>query len=112
MANPHFNQRFELPFKAVLLRVLDEGRRPLIHASGFIRKEGNDLFLYTCWHVVTGYDKNDLKVSNSLPVRAFLEIDMKNVDQHQPGVEAIGGIQSLVIPLYDTSTTPKKPLWL
>jgi hypothetical protein len=112
MSKPHFNQRFELPFKAVLLRVLDESHRPLFHASGFIRKEGNDLFLYTCWHVVTGYDKNDLKVTNSLPNRAFLEIDMKNVDQRQPGIEAIGGIQSLVIPLYDTTATPKKPLWL
>lgn len=112
MTNSHFNQRFELPFKAVFLRVLDENHHPLFPASGFIRNEGNDFFLYTCWHVVTGYDKNDLKVANSLPNRAFLEIVMKNVDQQEPGVEAIGGIQSLVIPLYDTSTTPKKPLWL
>lgn len=112
MATPLFNQRFELPFKAVLIRVLDEDKRSLFHASGFIRKEGNELFLYTCWHVVTGYDKNELKVKNCLPNRAFLEVDMKNVDKRQPGVEAVGGLQSFLIPLYDAKTSPKKPLWL
>ena len=69
---PLFDQRFELPFKAVLIRCLDEHKRPLNHASGFIRRESGRLFLYTCWHVVTGYDRNDLKVSNRLPDRAFL----------------------------------------
>jgi hypothetical protein len=112
MAKPNFNQRFELPFKAVLIRVLNKDQRPLFHASGFIRNEGDDVYLYTCWHVVTGYDKNELKVSNRLPDRAFLQIDMKNVVKPQPGVEAIGGLQTLRLPLYDESSSPKKPLWL
>ena len=112
MSTPHFNQRFELPLKAVLIRCLNEEKKPTGHgASGFIRQEGNNLYLYTCWHVVTGYDKNDLKVRNELPNRAFLEIELKDAQKPQPGVETIGGIQSLVVPLYDPSLRPKKPLW-
>jgi len=112
MATPLFNQRYELPFKAVLIRVLNEQKNQISHASGFIRRENGSLFLYTCWHVVTGYDKNDLKIRNQLPDRAFLQIDLKGVDKRQPGVEAIGGIQSLLIPLYDNEKKPRKPLWL
>ncbi|MHB8811911.1 MAG: hypothetical protein ACYDAE_01445 [Steroidobacteraceae bacterium] len=41
------------------LRCLDEGGRPLKHAStsGFVRMEGDVPFLYTRWHVVAGYDR-------------------------------------------------------
>lgn len=38
--NSLFNQLFELPFKAALIRCLDEQRQPLSYASGFIRREG------------------------------------------------------------------------
>ena len=108
---PLLNQRFELPFKAVLVRCLDENKQPLNHASGFIRRESDKLFLYTCWHVVTGYDRNELKVSNRLPNRAFLSIELQASDKKQPGVEVIGGLQTLVLPLYNTALSPKEPLW-
>jgi hypothetical protein len=93
-------QRSELSFRSVQLRCLDAGRKPLRHASasGFVRIEDGVRYLYTCWHVVTGYDRNDLRVTNALPQRAFLEVFM-------------GGAQSFVIPLYDDNARPKKPLW-
>lgn len=106
-----FNQRLELGFKAVLLRCLDEQMKPITYGSGFIRREAGRLYLYTCWHVVTGYDKNDLKVKEP-PTRAFLSIEMQDANQPQPGVEVVGGIQSVVLPLYDTTTSPKMPTWL
>jgi hypothetical protein len=86
----------------VQLRCLDEDRKPLRHASasGFVRIENGVPFLYTCWHVVTGYDRNHLRVTNALPKRAFLEVF----------VQGVGG-RSFTIPLYDESTRPKRPLW-
>lgn len=110
-AIPLLTQRFILPLKAVLIRCLDEQQRQLNHASGFIRREGSKLFLYTCWHVVTGYDRNDLKIGNQLPNRAFLSVELQTSDSSQPGIEAIGGLQTLTLPLYNTEVSPKEPLW-
>jgi hypothetical protein len=109
--NKLFSQRFERGFKAVLIRCLDEHRQHINNATGFIRREQGKLWLYTCWHVVTGYDRNDLKVGNKLPNRVFLEIAMQDAQERQPGVEAVGGLQSLVVPLYDTTTKPRTALW-
>jgi hypothetical protein len=89
----------ELGCRSVQLRCLDEGRKPLKHASasGFIRIEDGIAFLYTCWHVVTGYDPNDLRVTNALPKRALLEVFIQD--------------QSYIVPLYEGAARPKKPLW-
>lgn len=105
--------RSELSFRSVQLRCLDEGRRPLKHASasGFVRVEDGVPFLYTCWHVVTGYDRNHLRVTNALPKRAFLEVLVQDPPRQTDGAAAAGGLLSFTIPLYDGSTRPKKPLW-
>jgi hypothetical protein len=106
-------QRSELSFRSVQLRCLDAGRQPLKHASasGFIRIEDGVPFLYTCWHVVTGYDRNDLRVTNALPKRAFLEVFMHGPRPHTKSSSLVGGLLSFTIPLYDESARPKKPLW-
>jgi hypothetical protein len=97
----------------VQLRCLDEGRKPLKHASasGFVRIENGAPFLYTCWHVVTGYDRNDLRVTNALPKRAFLEVFVQDHEQRTDSTSVAGGLPSFTIPLYDESSRPKKPLW-
>jgi Trypsin-like peptidase domain len=107
-------QRTELSFRSVQLRCLDEARKPLKHASasGFVRIEDGVPFLYTCWHVVTGYDRNDLRVTNALPQRAFLEVFVRDHHQQQTdGTSVVEGLPSFTIPLYDESARPKKPLW-
>lgn len=106
-------QRSELSFRSVQLRCLDEGRRPLKHASasGFVRLEDGVPFLYTCWHVVTGYDRNDLRVTNALPKRAFLEVFVRDHPRPTAGASLAEGLPSFTIPLYDESARPKKPLW-
>ncbi|MGH8259432.1 MAG: trypsin-like peptidase domain-containing protein [Steroidobacteraceae bacterium] len=95
------------------IRCLDEGRRPLKHASasGFVRIEDGVPFLYTCWHVVTGYDRNDLRVTNALPNRAFLEVFARDPLQQADGTSVGGEALSFTVPLYDDSARPKKPLW-
>jgi hypothetical protein len=97
----------------VQLRCLDEAGRPLKHASasGFVRIEEGVPFLYTCWHVVTGYDPNDLRVTNALPQRAFLEVFVRDPQREIDGTSVAGGLLSFTIPLYDESAWPKKPRW-
>jgi Trypsin-like peptidase domain len=104
-------QRSELPFQAVQLRCLDSARKPLKHASasGFVRIEDGVAFLYTCWHVVTGYDRNRLRVTNALPKRAFLEVFVQQ--RQSDGTAAGEGQLPFTIPLYDESARPKRPLW-
>jgi hypothetical protein len=106
-------QRSELSFRSVQLRCLDEDRRPLKHASasGFVRVEDGVPFLYTCWHVVTGYDRNDLRVTNALPKRAFLEVFVQGHRQQADSTSVAEGLPSFTIPLYDGAARPKKPLW-
>jgi len=97
----------------VQLRCLDAAGKPLKHASasGFVRIEDGVPFLYTCWHVVTGYDRNDLRVTNALPNRAFLEVFVHDHQQPTDRASVGGGLLSFTIPLYDESARPKRPLW-
>jgi hypothetical protein len=97
----------------VQLRCLDAGRKPLRHASasGFVRIEGGVPFLYTCWHVVTGYDRNDLRVTNALPKRAYLEVFVQEPHGQGAYAPSAEGLPSFTLPLYDDSAWPKKPLW-
>lgn len=106
-------QRSELSFQSVQLRCLDECRKPLKHASasGFVRIENGVPFLYTCWHVVTGYDRNHLRVTNALPKRAFLEVFVQDRQRQADNTSGVRGLRSFTIPLYDESARPKKPLW-
>ena len=106
-------QRSELAFRSVKLRCLDEDRKPLKHASasGFVRIEDGVPFLYTCWHVVTGYDRNDLRVTNALPKRAFLEVFVQHHQGEAGSTSTAGGSLSFTVPLYDESARPKRPLW-
>lgn len=100
-----------LSLKAVHIQCLDEHQKPIngAYASGFIVQEGGQNFLYTCWHVVTGFNMHNIDVSKGLPNRKFLEINLQNVANRQPGVQAIGGKQSTILPLYDKTM---KPLWV
>jgi Trypsin-like peptidase domain len=97
----------------VQLRCLDAGRKPLKHASasGFLRIEDGVPFLYTCWHVVTGYDRNDLRVTNALPKRAFLEVFVQDPRRQADGTAWPDGAPAFTLPLYDETARPKKPLW-
>lgn len=111
MIRPLSTQRLLLPLAAVRLRCLDEQRRPVpgAFASGFLRREEGKLFLYTGWHVVTSFDPYDVRVGLELPKRRFLEIALQDAQKRQEGVAVVGGIQSLVMPLYDSDA---RPAWL
>jgi hypothetical protein len=92
-----------LNMKAVHIQCLDENKNPIkgANASGFLLQENGGLFLYTCWHVVTGYNMHDVKVGRTPPNRRYIEVTLQGCDTRQPGIQAIGGNQASVIPLYD-----------
>ena len=106
-------RKFDLPFKAVRIQCLDKDGLPIKNAtgSGFIRREDDSLYLYTCWHLVTGLDKNDLRVGRNPPNRLYLDISLQASEKRTEVVTAIGGVQNTTITLYDTLVTPYKPLW-
>lgn len=106
------SQRVKLPFKAVLLHLLDADQRTLKTASGFIRREGEELYLYTCWHVVTGYDPNKLVVTNELPNRVFIDVQLQDAKFINSQVTVIGGQQCFRLSLYDRMQFPRSPSWL
>jgi hypothetical protein len=106
-------QRDMLPFTSVLLQCLDERQEPIKKAiaSGFIRREQERLFLYTCWHVVTGYDPNDIRVGPAHPERRYLRVALQDANEPHPGMSIVGGLQTCVLPLYDSPTLPLRPRW-
>jgi len=116
LREPLHSQLFDLPFKGVQVECLDERKNSLrgAVASGFLRKEGGILYLYTAWHVVTGFDPHHISVGYTLPERRYLRVSFQDAQSPQTGIEAIGGIQSIVVPLYENpsaSVGPLEPLW-
>lgn len=101
---------FVLPLKAVFIECLGANDEVLCVASGFIYKQGDEFYLCTCWHVVTGYNPGDLKVK-SPPDRKAIMMYWQDVrlKRHK---STHTGRQSLRIELYDNSTAPPTPLWM
>ena len=114
MKIPLSTQRFRLPYSTALLQCLDENHQPIprAYATGFVRREGSALFLYTCWHVVTGFDPNDIRIGLALPRRRHLHISLQAAEPRAPGAQLIGGLQDVVVPLYASSSLPPQPLWM
>ena len=109
----HF-QRFQLPFVGVRLQALNAQREVLkgVVASGFIRRLAGRLYLYTCWHVVTGFDLYDVRVGLNLPNRRYLELTLQTAEQRNPSTQVVGGTQTVTVPLYDDGPQqPSTPLW-
>lgn len=105
----HLNRNL-LCVKAVHIQCLDANKKPVnnTNASGFIVREKDQLFLYTCWHVVTGYDMHNLEVRD-LPNRRFLKVSFLQ-SETSSGAQVIGWHEPFIIPLYDTHDD-FKPLW-
>jgi len=105
-------QRYELPFLGVRIECLDENQNPVrgAVASGFLRHEHGTLYLYTAWHVVTGFDPHHIEVGFALPKRRYIRVSLQDARSPQAGVEVIGGTQSITVPLYVDPTTQVGPL--
>lgn len=110
MNNSLDDMRFSLPLKAVFIECLGANDKVRSVGSGFIYKHGTGFYVCTCWHVVTGYNPDDLKVK--------FPPDRVAIIMHWQGVKlkinksTHTGHQSLRIELYDYSTVPPTPVWL
>src|SRR5450830_23918 len=106
-------RRMFLPLTAVLIQCLDKDCQEIAGctASGFIRVENEKAYLYTCWHVVTGFDPKNIQTGNSLPDRQYVKVLMQNYDIDHIGLGRLGGSQTITLPLYDFDFSPPVPIW-
>ena len=100
-------QNFNLSFKAVRLEMLDEQKKILRRATGFLVRDADGLFLYTCWHVVTGVNFFNPYPKERPIARRFMKLSCQDVVIRAPGVQSIGGTHSIEVGLYDSSGNPK-----
>jgi hypothetical protein len=99
---PMTYQRSLLPLVGVVLQCLDENQSPIENAfaSGFIRREEGHLYLYTCWHVVTGFDPADVRIPLDHPTRRYLKVALQGSTIY-PDYQTISGLQTFILPLYE-----------
>ena len=106
-----------LPFCGVQIKCLDDQKNEIKGevASGFLRREGGTLFLYTAWHVFTGFDPHHIVVGLELPKRRYISVHFQQATELSPVLSTIGGSQSVLLPLYSDPTAkvgPLNPQWL
>ena len=101
-------------FRIVRLETLDDKGNSLSHASGFLIKERDGLSLYTCWHVLVGFDPENQPIKYP-PIRSKLRVFAIAsapliADDNQTLVgEKIGGQSFVDVSLYKGDG---KPLWI
>ena len=103
MKVPIHIQKNNLSLKAVKIQCLDQNQINIngAYGSGFICSEYKINYLYTCWHLVTGYNMHNIEIGRTLPNRKFLKISLQASSEVHNGIIGIGGVQEIVIPLYD-----------
>ncbi len=106
----NIGQSFLLPVKAVHIQCLDSHKQPVLDGfgSGFIVREKDCLYLYTAWHLVTGFELYGPPPTKPTD-RRFIEVRLQKATPQPGGLVAIGQAQSFVLPLFDQNG---KPLWL
>ena len=91
----------------VRIETLDENHKVLSRASGFLFDESDFLSLYTCWHVVTGADPNNLPIKEPVK-RKYLRVYSKIITSQQSHL-TIDGEQYIDLELYSSCN---KYLWI
>lgn len=118
MNNLLFFQRSLLPHKAVIIHCLNKKGEPLDsrYASGFILAEQDGLYLYTCWHVITGINMHNLRSPVYNLERMSLRISLQKAEECQTGSKlrafVVDGLSNIDIPLYEKNHEGYySPLW-
>lgn len=112
-------QSIQASQRVMRLRLLDDDGTHLSTASGFVtngltsKQDGKIVqeraFLWTCWHVVTGFDPRDPKILVP-PNRRWIEVSGQGQSPSQAGVNlyGMGGAENYRLPLYNEQNLP---LW-
>jgi hypothetical protein len=107
--------RHLMQFRAVRIEILDqhgqsvmvtprngERRGPAV-ASGFLLRDDTELYLYTCWHVVTGIELANPVLPGTNQRRSRLKVSMQRSDKFTGPIVSVGGPDSFEVELYEKS---------
>jgi len=97
-------ERF-ISIKTLRLQFLDEKKRHVSNASGFIVRYNERLFLFTCWHAVTGIDRKQPKVTEP-PNRKHVRIQGADIQVESESSTRWGGTRSFEFQLYGKEDLP------
>jgi hypothetical protein len=107
--------RHLMQFKAVRIEILDQHgqsvivtprsgeRRGPVVASGFLLRDDADLYLYTCWHVVTGIELANPVLPGTNQRRSRLRVSMQRSEECKGAIISVGGSDSFEVELYEKS---------
>jgi hypothetical protein len=107
--------RHLMQFKAVRIEILDQHgqsviaaprngeRRGPVVASGFLLRDGAELYLYTCWHVVTGIELANPVLPGTSQRRSRLKVSMQRSEKLKGAIVSVGGSDSFEVELYEKS---------
>jgi len=107
--------RYLMQFRAVRIEILDQHgqavivtprngeRRGPVVASGFLLRDGADLYLYTCWHVVTGIELANPVLPGTNQRRSRLKVSMQRSEKLKAAIASVGGSDSFEVELYERS---------
>jgi hypothetical protein len=107
--------RHLLQFKAVRIEILDQHgqaviltprngeRRGPVVASGFLLRDDAELYLYTCWHVVTGIELANPVLPGTNQRRSRLKVSMRRSEKFKGAIASGGGSESFEVELYEQS---------
>jgi Trypsin-like peptidase domain len=107
--------RHLMQFKAVRIEILDQHgqsvivtprngeRRGPVVASGFLLRDEADLYLYTCWHVVTGIELANPVLPGTNQRRSRLKVSMQRSEQFKGAIVSVDGSESFEVELYERS---------
>lgn len=87
------------PLKAMRIQCLDSERNEIrgANGTGFIVINGDSRYLYTCWHLVTGFGFRQIKVGLNHTTRSFLRLFIRTNDGQGT---VSGGEIAFEIPLF------------
>jgi hypothetical protein len=104
-----------MQFRAVRIEILDqlgqsvmvtprngERRGPAV-ASGFLLRDDAELYLYTCWHVVTGIELANPVLPGTNQRRSRLKVSMQRTEKFKGAVVSVDGADSFDVELYEKS---------
>lgn len=111
------NPFWEFSISIAKIICLDENGNEISYATGFIVQEEKDLFLYTCWHVVSGFKGYPNPIippdASSVWPPKIQKMKIVCADIETNNSYYTCGRKNFICDLYENDSTEKlKPLWI
>src|SRR5580693_5753515 len=98
-----------MQFRAVRIEILDQHGQPVLVtprngerrgpavASGFLLRDDAELYLYTCWHVVTGIELANPVLPGTHQRRSRLKVSIQRTQRIKGAIVSTGGSDSFEV---------------